>query len=175
MTREEAVEPFEQIQANWPFMDFGNSSLFEAWFATLSKYPLPEVLEGIRNMIANEKSTPNAAVAREYVDVVRDRRRREERDHNLKVLWDNSVHCTKCNDYGYTMRVYPAGYEYMIPCDCAAAKERFTEKWRTGVEQEFSKERIKMLFGTDTDAPWKLVRYVPERGPKHIIWRYERK
>lgn len=175
MTRDEAISPFELLAANWPFLDFTNPSLFEAWFATLGKFPVEEVRIGIQDLIANEKSTPTAALAREYVDKVRSARRREEQDHNLRVLWSNSVHCTKCRDFGYTLRIYPTGYEYVYPCDCAAAKERFTDKWRLGSEAPMSKDKIKQLFGTETEEPWKLVRYVPEQLHKEIVWRYERR
>ena len=173
MTRDEAIYPFSSVSANWPFLDFTNASLFDVWFDTLKKFDISEVRTGINDMIANEKNTPTVALAREYVEKVRAANRREEQDHNLRVLWSNSVSCRKCNDFGYTLRIYPTGYEYVIPCDCARARERFTEKWRTGKEVPFSRDKMTILFGKDSDEGWKLVKYVPKEPHKEIVWKYE--
>ena len=174
MTRQEALEPFSLLAANWSFLDFSNDSVFEVWFGTLERYPVAEVREGIRDLVANEKSTPTVALAREYVDKVRSANRRREQEHNLNLLWSNAVRCTKCRDFGYTVRVYPTGYEYVVPCDCEVAKMKFTPKWRTGPEAPMSKEKMVLLFGKESDQGFKLVRYVPEDKNKEIVWRYEK-
>lgn len=182
MTREEAVTPFELLAANWPFLDFTNPSLFEAWFGTLRNYPVEEVQAGIQDMIANVKETPNAAVAHEYVDKVRSTRRRAEQEYNRQLYYKTTVACKNCNDKGYVTIFFPNGYEYIEACDCKAGHARFGQKFFDMQNRPGDPKEIQMLFeGTREDDPvqlmkrYKKVRYVDGRKGNEIAYRWERR
>ena len=128
MTEQEFVSIEEILQVNYTFLDFSNDTLHDLWFDMLKNYDYLEVKGGVKNYIREQTKTPTVADIVEYIRPIR-QKNLEDRDHNLAVLWANAVSCRDCNDNGYVIVEYPAGYEKTRPCDCAAGHHRFGEKY----------------------------------------------
>ena len=177
MTEKELFEIEDLLQVNYQFLDFSNETMHGLWMEMLEKYDFREVRAGIKAYIENESKTPTINDVLEYIRPIR-KQTIEDREHNLQVLWANSVTCPKCNDNGYTMILYPNGDEAAKPCDCQIGHHRFGEKYwkdREGYEMPDWRKRILFKVG-EKDNPdreikrYKLMTEKPFQG-KGVIWQ----
>lgn len=174
MTEQELIDIEEILQANFQFLDFSNDVLHDLWFDSLKKYDVIEVKAGVKAYIENESKTPTMNDILEYIRPIR-KKNIEEHEHNLQVLWANSVRCPDCNDNGYVIILYPSGYEKLKPCDCEVGHHMFGEKyWKDREGYEMPRWEKAMLFKTDEKnvdremQRYKLVTIKPF-SPKGVI------
>lgn len=78
----------------------------------------------------------------------------KERQHNLRLMFQDLPKCKKCNDRGYVTIVYPMKYTTVKPCDCEKAHERFGENTFNGSETTLSDteywQTMQLYFGGST-------------------------
>lgn len=135
MTREQAVNQFARMQANWTFLDMADETTFEVWFQAFEMFEVGEVSVGISEAMKVLKSQPTVAEILEFVHKARDGRRRqrdEELRHNLNLMRNDAIHCQECHDVGYQLIEYPGDHEYIRPCPkrCETALKMFgKEVW----------------------------------------------
>lgn len=73
-----------------------------------------------------------------------------ERQHNIRLMFQDLPSCRKCNDHGYWTIVYPKGYDTIRPCDCAAGKKRWGADTYAEMDSRDEKtwwDDMRMFFG----------------------------
>ena len=159
MTREEAVRPFKSLSANWNFLDFTNEATFENWFIALEPYMIEEVMQGVRNAIANVTHTPTVAEVLVYVRDVHEGTRRAAAEAERNRAPAEACLCRKCNDFGFINVIYPNGDEAVRPCSCEKASRMFGQKVLSMLKEPMPKWKQGKLFGAnEIPSQYKLVR-----------------
>ena len=181
MTEVEMLKIEDMLQANYQFLDFSNSVLHETWFEMLQRFDFVEVREGVKSYMAAESKTPTVHDLLEHIRPIREKNI-ENHEHNVRVMFQNAVRCTDCNDYGYVQIIYPSGYEAIRPCDCQAGHQRFGKHVFEKMGNEDMPVRQKMmLFGIKSEKEfpeeirkYRIVKYKPGTSKEVVTWRWEK-
>lgn len=159
MTRDEAMRPFAMLSANWNFLNFNEETTFELWFSILEPYMAAEVVQGVKNAVADLDHTPVVAEILTYVRNVREGNRRKEAEAEAQRQESEAVQCRKCNDYGFVNIIYPKGYEAVRPCSCEKARKTFGEAILKETASDLPDWKVEMLFGVnEIPSRFRLVR-----------------
>ena len=159
MTRDEAMRPFAMLSANWNFLNFNEETTFELWFSILEPYMAAEVIQGVKNAVADLDHTPVVAEVLSYVRDVREGKRRQKAMEEAQRQESAAVQCKSCNDFGFVNIIYPKGYEYARPCTCEKAHKIFGPSVFDTVEPPMPEWKQEMLFGAnEIPSQYKLVR-----------------
>ena len=161
MTQEESVRPFAMLHANWPFLDFSDTTTAGIWYAALKPYHEAEVRQGIQDAIANiQKTQPVVADILDFVKAVHEGTRRRQAEQNQQRT-AAAVSCWNCNDYGFINIVYPNGDEAVRPCNCSKAEQAFGKNFmeKTKNPEPLPAWKTERLFGkNEIPSQYKLVR-----------------
>lgn len=143
---------------------FDGEDLQSVVFNALNRFDSRDILSGVKTCVEECQYPPTLREIIGFVERAASIRKDDERRiNNAHQTFAEAVHCTKCNDSGYTLVTfrkpakdpshcfdddhpkYPGPYDYTEiarPCSCAAARERFPlyflsdEEWLRWVEDQ---------------------------------------
>lgn len=109
----------------------------------------------------------------------------KERQHNIRLMFQDLPSCRKCNDHGYVTIIFPKGYEAIRPCDCASAHKRFGENTFTEMNSRDEKTwwgDMAWYFGgkdrqeTEEIMSQYKLEQLPCRSPRsEVVWKWVKK
>ena len=137
MTKNDFTRLVSIIKSSYRATWLDNEDILTAFFNFCLQYDYETCKAAVIDLVENG-SDDGVPVT---LAVIENRIRRES-DIRRKPTPTSGTTCKVCGGRGYTLKTYPAGRDYLTPCNCAIGRERFPSYfWSEEEEEEYWDEK----------------------------------